>query len=131
MTKYSFIALAIATTLFTSCKKETVAPSNGFQGLISVSNIEANDTISESTFILKGSIVGEVTMHGYHVVLYNQADNSVLKEYKNHIHSNVIALNDTIDSGVSSVTQVRLFIESAYDHDGNGITKTVKFYIKP
>ncbi len=130
MKKYLFIALAIASTALGSCKKET-EEETPFEGGITIIAPITDDTMTGPKFILVGNINGNMAMHGYHVVLYKQSDNSVIAEYDKDEHATSITIHDTITHGLATPTAVRLYIESAYNHEGDVTSKEVNFVIEP
>ncbi len=113
-----------------SCKKDSVEE-EVFEGGITITNPTVNDTISGTQTIVTGSITGNMELHGYHVVLYKTSDNSILAEKEVDHHSSSITLNDTLNYSVSQLTQVRLHIESAYNHEGDMTTKDVNYVLQP
>jgi len=130
--KYFFISLAVCTAALVSCKKDTVEEEETpFEGGITITTPAANDTVTGPTVILTGNITGNMEMHGYHAVLYKQSDNSIITEYEEDIHSSSITLDDTITHGLATTTAVRLYVESAYNHEGDVTSKAVNFVIQP
>ena len=113
-----------------SCKKDS-GEEEVFEGGITITNPTANDTISGTQTIVTGSITGNMELHGYHIVLYKTSDNSILAEKEVDNHSSSITLNDTLNYSVSQLTQVRLHIESAYNHEGDMTTKDVNYVLQP
>lgn len=128
--KYLFIALTLTSFALVSCKKE-IEEETLFEGGITITAPATSDTVTGPSFVLTGNIIGNITMHGYHVVLYKQSDNSIITEYDEHEHASTITLNDTITHGLSTTTAVRLYVESAYNHEGDVTSKAVNFVIQP
>ena len=128
--KTAIFSISIISIFALSCKKDTVEEET-FEGGITITNPTANDTISGTQTIVTGSISGNMTLHGYHIVLYKTSDNSILAEKEVDNHSSSITLNDTLTYSVSQVTPVRLHIESAYNHEGDMTTKDVNYVLQP
>lgn len=128
--KTQFLTFFIISILALSCKKETSEEEN-FEGGITLTNPTSNDTITGTQTIVTGSISGNLTLHGYHMVLYRVSDNAVLAEKEVDNHSTSITLNDTLTYSVSQLTQVKLHVESAYNHEGDMTTKDVIFNLQP
>jgi len=124
---YTFLLISI---FVVSCKKET-SEEELFEGGITITNPTSNDTISGAQTIVTGSITGNMELHGYHIVLYRASDNAILAEKEAGSHSSSITLNDTLNYNVSQLTQVRLHIESAYNHEGDMTTKDVNYVLQP
>lgn len=125
---FTFIILAIA---FSSChKKENIA--TPFTGTITINTPVAGDTIhGGSSFLVTGTITGNVQMHGYHVIVYNQNDQSVVYENISVDHQTTYSVHETVSHMLSVTTPLRLLIEVAGDHEGSTITKEVLFSYAP
>lgn len=130
--KTIIISLTLLTAIsFVSCKKDKTDDDPAFVGGITITTPTANDTVSGTQTILTGTISGNMTMHGYHVVLYKVSDNSILDEYEVDQHATSITLQDTLNYSVSAITPVKLHVESAYNHDGDMTTKDVLYVVRP
>ena len=116
---------------FVSCNKDKTDDDPAFEGGITITAPTASDTISGTQTILTGTISGNLTLHGYHVVLYKVSDNSVLDEYEIDQHATSFTLHDTLNYTISAITPVKLHVESAYNHDGDMTTKDVLYVVKP
>lgn len=126
-----YIALLAIAVSVAACKKETVEEEPAFEGGITITTPTATDTVHGASVIVTGAVNGNMTMHGYHVVLYKQSDNSVISDYEVDEHATSIPIQDTIVHGLVATTAVRLYIESAYDHEGDYTTKSVNFVVEP
>jgi hypothetical protein len=130
--KTIIISAVILGLALISCKKnKEEEQEEAFVGGITITTPAENDTVSGNYSILTGNIHGNLSLHGYHVVLYKASDNSVITEYEIDDHSTSITLNDTINYTVSAITPVRLKVESAYNHEGDMTTKEVNYVIQP
>ena len=130
--KYTLITISILSIFVASCKKDKSSEEEeAFVGGITITSPTTNDSISGNQSIITGSITGNMTLHGYHLVLYKVSDNSVLAELEEHTHSSSITIADTLTYTVSSPTPVRLHVESAYNHEGDVTTKDVNYVIQP
>jgi hypothetical protein len=125
-----FIIYALLALSFSSCKKDD--DHTPFEGTITITAPQPNATIQGgSSFTVTGTISGNMEMHGYHVVVYNQNDQSVVYENSHHDHASSYTLNETISHTLTSATPLRLFIEASGDHDGSTVTKEVLFTYAP
>jgi hypothetical protein len=130
--KTIILSAAILALTVISCKKDkNEEKEEVFTGGITITTPAANNTVSGNYSILSGTITGNMTLHGYHVVLYKSSDNSIITEYEVDNHATSITMNDTINYTVSGVTPVRLKVESAYNHEGDMTTKEVNYVIQP
>lgn len=127
--KIAIITLGLLSVVAVSCKKEKAE--EVFEGGIAVTAPTANDTVSGTYTVVTGSITGNMELHGYHMVLYKLSDNSILAEEELDEHSSAITLQDTLNYTVTEPTPVKLYIESAYNHEGDMTTKTVNYVIQP
>ncbi len=130
--KTIIISAAILGLALISCKKnKEEEQEEAFVGGITITTPAESDTVSGNYSVLTGSITGNMTLHGYHVVLYKTSDNSVITEYEVDEHATGFTLSDTINYNVSAITPVRLKVESAYNHEGDLTTKEVNYVIQP
>jgi hypothetical protein len=127
--KRFFIYALLVLSIF-SCKKDD--DHTPFEGTITIITPQPNDTIQGgNSFTITGTVSGNMEMHGYHVVLYNQNDQSVIYNNAHHDHASSYAMSETVSHTLTSVTPIRLFVEASGDHDGSTVTKEVLFTYAP
>lgn len=128
----ALFTLAILLVAFASCHKKKSSTATPFTGTITVDSPAVNDTVhGGSTFLITGTITGNVQMHGYHIVIYNQVDQSVVYETVSVDHETAYTLHETATHTLTATTPLRLLIEVAGDHEGSTITKEVLFAYTP
>lgn len=113
-----------------SCKKKTEP--TVFSGTLEITNPQENDTISGTpSFTITANASANIEMHGYHVTVYNENDQSVVYENIQHVHQSSYAIAETIPFTSSDTIPMRLVIETAGDHADEILTKTRYFVVKP
>lgn len=129
--KHLFI-LALITLSTSSCKKDDDKDDVAFQGTITITAPAEGSTITGgSSFSITGTITGNKEMHGYHVIVYNQNDQSVVYEDQYHEHGSSYTLNEMVTHTLTTATPLRLYVEAAGDHDGATVVKEVLFNYAP
>jgi hypothetical protein len=127
-----YFALALLTLVLVSCKKKDDDDHIDFSGTIAIDTPAENDTINGgSSFFVTGTITGNMEMHGYHVIVYNEDDQSVVYENQYHEHGTSYVVNEAVTHTLSTGTPLRLYIQAAGDHEGQTVTKERLFYYVP
>lgn len=128
---YLFILASTLCTALFSCKKDN-NQSIPFSGNISINYPTENDTVTGGTsFVVTATITANQEMHGYHIVVYNQNDQSVVYENQYHEHASTFAVSETVAHTLSTTTPLRLVIEGAGDHESEIFSKEVIFQYVP
>lgn len=124
---YALLALSIS-----SCKKDNHHDHASFEGTITITAPETNSTIQGgNSFTITGTIAGNMEMHGYHVVVYNQNDQLPIYDNVTDAHASFYELNETVTHSLTDTTPLRLFVEAIGDHDGTTVTGEVLFTYVP
>lgn len=128
---YLFILISILCSTLFSCKKKE-SENLPFSGNISVGYPTENDTVTGgSSFIVTATITANQEMHGYHVVVYNQNDQSVVYENQYHDHASTFAVSETVTHTLSTAVPLRLVVEGAGDHESEIVSKEIVFQYVP
>lgn len=128
---YLFIIASTLCIALFSCKKDN-NQSVAFSGSISINYPAENDTVtSGSSFIVTATITANQEMHGYHIVVYNQNDQSVVYENQYHDHATTFNVSETVTHTLSTSTPLRLVIEGAGDHESEIFSEEVIFQYVP
>ena len=128
------IALALLTAVFTACKKDKNDDSDHteFAGTITITSPAENDTIvGGNSFVVTGTITGNMEMHGYQLQIFKTANDELVYEGSEHDHAEAFALNETITHSLTDTTALKLVVEAAGDHEGSTVTKEVHFTYIP
>lgn len=132
-----FASIFATIGLLAACNKDKVEPTDDdhdhetVTGTISITSPAEGDTVKGATFLVTGSVVASAEVHGYHVKVTKQSDSSVVYENESHTHASTLAINETVTHSLTTVTPLTIFVESALDHQGHTINKTVKVIYKP
>ncbi|MCC6702694.1 MAG: hypothetical protein IT221_14280 [Fluviicola sp.] len=127
--KHFIYILALSSLIF-SCKKKT--DDVVFSGTLTINNPVENDTISGTpSFTIAAIASANMEMHGYHVTVYNENDQSVLFEDIQHVHASSYSISETIPYTSTDTIPMRVVIETAGNHEDEIMTKTRYFVVKP
>jgi hypothetical protein len=127
----TFFAFALLIIVIVSCKKKNDDDIN-FAATITVDTPAAGDTIhGGNSFFVTGTISANDEMHGYHITVYNQNDQSVVYENQYHLHASSYVVNEAVTHTLTTAVPLRLVVEAASDHEGDAITKEVLFRYEP
>lgn len=127
--KQILILFAFSFFIF-SCKKKT--DEVVFSGTLTINNPVENDTISGTpSFTIAASANANIDMHGYHVTVYNENDQSVLFEDIQHVHASSYSISETIPYTSTDTIPMRVVIETAGNHEDEIMIKTRYFVVKP
>ncbi len=125
-----FIYILALSSLFFSCKKKS--DDVVFSGSLTINNPVENDTITGTpSFTIDASASANIDMHGYHVTVYNEQDQSVLFEDIQHVHASSYTISETIPFTSTDTIPMRVVIETAGNHEDEVMTKTRYFVVKP
>ena len=129
----TLIAFALIATAFTACKKEKKTTEDTvFSGTITISAPAENATITGGTsFLVTGTITGNMEMHGYHVAVYKTANDELIFEEEEHEHASSFTISKQVTHALSDTTALKLVVEAAGDHEGSTVTKEVHFTYIP
>ena len=129
--KNLFLAAMITATslaILSSCKKETTTTDPVPSATITIASPYANQIYRlGDTMYIVATIEGNVKMHGYDVVIVKTASGDTVYRTDEHTHEMKLNVNKTWCCNVSSVTDLRLYISSALNHDGLAVVKSVDF----
>ncbi len=127
--KHFIYILALSSLIF-SCKKKT--DEVVFSGNLTINNPVENDTISGTpSFIIAASASANMDMHGYHVTVYNENDQSVVFEDIQHVHAPSYSISETVPYTSTDTIPMRVVIETAGNHEDETMIKTRYFVVKP
>jgi hypothetical protein len=126
-----FFAFALLILVVAACKKKNNDDIH-FAGTISIDTPAAGDTIhGGNSFFVTGTISANDEMHGYHLTVYNQDDQTVVYENQYHLHASSYVMNEAVTHTLTAATPLRLVVEAASDHEGDALTKEVLFTYEP
>jgi len=127
------IALTFLVFAATACKKDKKDDhDDNFTGTIAITAPQEASTIQGgTTFVVTGTISGSSEMHGYHVIIYNQNDQSVVFENLHTDHAASYTISETVTHTLTTATPLRMVVEAETDHDGNMLTKEILFNYAP
>lgn len=125
-----FIYILTLSSLIFSCKKKSEEVA--FSGTLTIINPSENDTITGTpSFTITASASANMDMHGYHVTVYNELDQSVFFEDIQHAHTSSYTISETIPFTSTDTIPMRVVIETAGDHEDQILIKTRYFVVKP
>lgn len=128
MKKISYILLlAVSSSLLFSCNKDK---DHDHDDLNSASitltspavggHIHHNDTMQ-----VRGNITSVKDIHGYHVKVVRNTDNSAVFSYEDHYHGTNKNLNVDWVCDLNENVQLKVTVTAILDHDGNTESKSV------
>lgn len=127
----TLILTAAAIFVLSACKKDN-DDETPFSGTVTITAPAESAVISGgSSFSVTGTITGNQEMHGYHIIVYNQNDQSVVYENQYHDHAESYTINETVTHTLVASTPLRLVVEAAGDHESEKVTKEVLFAYAP
>lgn len=130
MIKTIILTAAVALSL-AACKKKD-KDDTPFSGTITITAPAESATINGgSSFAVTGTITGNREMHGYHIIVYDQNDQSVVYENQYHDHAESYTISETVSHTLTASTPLRLVVEVAGDHEDESVTKEVLFGYAP
>lgn len=117
--------------MLTACKKDnpTAVP---FSAVIEMITPNSGTVVNGgNSFPVQATITSNREMHGYHIIVYNGSDESVVYENQYHEHGTTFNVNETVPHSLTSAAPLRLIIEATGDHEGDRASKTTEFSYQP
>lgn len=118
--------------LLGSCQKKDDTAPDPAQVTFQISNPAAGQTFHKGDTLFINATVNYISeLHGYDLSLVNAADQSVLFEEQQHVHSDHFTISNYWVDTLSRPTDITLKLTTEIDHAGHEATKTVSIHSQP